>query len=463
MKNSLNPISDRLSSVFFHYAIPTILGLLSMASATIVDGIFVGNYVGADALAAVNLCMPFVVFIYGGAVMMAAGGSVICGKYLGEGRKKDAAQTFSKITLSILIIAGLITFFSAWQNKELALLLGAQEPITGMVEEYLWYIVFFVPSILLGFGFVYFVRVNHQPKLASVALISGAILNFFLDWLLVVYLGLGVKGAALATGIAQSSILFVMLSSFIRKTSPLRFVWPQGHWKDVFKAAYNGFSELLNEASTGFVVLVFNIVIIRNTGVSGVAAFTVINYLLYMGSMVAYGVGESLHAPVSINYGAKLVSRISGLLKHALAFNFSLGIFFIMMLILFPQTIIQLFLKEADTNAAALAAHYIHYIWPTFLFNGIAIALSGYYTAMHRPNQSAIVALLRSLMLPIGFIFLLEYLYGGEAIFWAIPLAEGISLLVSMGMFYYNSPERLCNKTNKLKALLAMFSSRALT
>ncbi|MFA8450600.1 MAG: MATE family efflux transporter [Bacteroidales bacterium] len=443
MSNSINPTQGNLTRVFFQFSIPTILGLLSMASATIVDGIFVGNFVGSNALAAINICIPFMVFIYGGAVMFATGASVICGKYLGEGKKRSASDLFSKANLAILILALAIFLFGMLFLTDLARLLGAQGSVLEPVKIYLFHILFFLPGILLGFALVYFARVNHQPKRASLALIAGAVLNFVLDYIFVVKLQLGIKGAALATGIAQSTILLVLLPGFVKSSSLMRYILPKGSWKDLWKAAYNGFSELLNETSTGIVLMIFNIVIIRTVGVDGVAAFTVVNYVLYFGVMVSYGVGESLHAPISINYGARKIFRIKGLINRALGFNFIVGLFLAVMLIIFPRTIAGFFIKAEEGNIINLAQHYIRLIWPAFLFSGITIALSGYFTAMQRPNQSAIIAFLRSLMLPIGFVFLFESILGGSNIFIAIPAAEFVSLIVAIWLYVYNTPRNI--------------------
>ncbi|MFA8300500.1 MAG: MATE family efflux transporter [Hyphomicrobiales bacterium] len=443
MRQELNPVSGKISNVFFAYAVPSIFALLSMASASIIDGFFVGNYVGSDALAAISISVPVLVFAYGIAVVFAAGGSVICGKYIGEGKKGKASDIFVKSSIVILIISVLFILLSIFNLDGFARFLSAKGAVLPLVKNYLYYIIFFFPLILVGFGWVYFVRVNQQPVLSSIALVIAAVLNFILDAIFIAYYGMGIKGAALATGIAQSVPLFILLFSFLRKKSVVRFILPNNNWKDTWKAAHNGFSEFLNETSTGIVTLLFNMVIMRTIGIDGVAAFSIINYLMYIAIMVSYGVGESLHVPVSMNYGARKSSRIGSLLKRALSFNFIVSLLIMFLLLVFPNFIVGLFLNEESVDVAPIAMEYIRYLWPGFMFSGISIALSGYFTSMHCPNLSAGIAILRSLVLPVFFLFFFERTLGGEAIFLSIPVAEAITMVVALFMLKANTPKVL--------------------
>ena len=175
----------------------------------------------------------------------------------------------------------------------LVVALGATEELAALVSSYLLVIFAFSPVFLMGFVLLYFVRIDSNPLLASTSLIASALINVVLDWLLIMQWEMGIAGAAYATGIAHGSVLIVLLPHFLRQTCQLRLVPLSGSWNDIPRALANGFSEFANEISIGLTTLLLNWIMITRLGVSGVAAFTIVNYLFFIGLMTFYGIGES--------------------------------------------------------------------------------------------------------------------------------------------------------------------------
>ncbi|TAJ14013.1 MATE family efflux transporter [Marinilabiliaceae bacterium JC017] len=445
-----NPLTDKVFPVFLSYTLPTILGMISVASASIIDGIFVGNLVGHQALAAVNMTIPLTSLVFGIGIMLCIGGSVKSGKALGEKDRRKASDIFTKTLITIFALSLLMAVLGIIFLSPLVELLGANEQITGDVQEYLSYLLIFIPFFLTGFAFSYFARVDGHPGWASASMVISAVSNVLLDWLLISKLELGLTGAALATGISQSLMFFVLIPHFFTTKAKIKFVLPKGSWKVVIEAALNGSSEFLNEISAGIVTFIFNRVIIQRMGVDGVAAFTIINYILFIGLMVCYSVSDALQPLVSINFGAKKSHRISSFMQSAVLFNLGVGILIIVALQVFPEMLINLFLNEGAQDTAVLAQRYISWFWPAFLFNGINIAFSGYFTAMHRPLHSAVIAVVRSLIFPVLFVSVMIMLMDDIGIFIAIPMAEAVTMLICLGMFAFNKPQALCNHSEQL-------------
>jgi len=287
MNKNYDPITGNVIPVFFHYAIPSVIGMLAATSAGVIDGIFIGNFVGATALAAVNISMPAFALFAAVVFMLAVGGSVMCGKFIGEGDLQAASAIFSKTLYATLAVAVLISVCFLVFLDQLVSMLGANEDLHGLVKDYMRIIVFAAPLLILGLTLDYFVRVDGRPLLASGALVAFAIINIGLDYLLIVRLGWGIKGAAWATAIAEGTTFFILLSHWFHARCTLKrisFLACHRHgWNAVLKAAYNGFSEFANEMSIGLITLLFNWVMITRLGVEGVAAFTIISYLLYIG------------------------------------------------------------------------------------------------------------------------------------------------------------------------------------
>ena len=220
--------------------------MLAATSAGVIDGIFIGNFVGATALAAINISMPAFALFPAVVFMLAVGGSVMCGKFIGEGDLRSASSIFSKTFYATLIVTLLVSVCFLLFLDQLVSMLGANEELHGMVKDYMRIIVFAAPLLVLGLTLDYFVRVDGRPILASAALIAFAIINISLDYLFIVRLGWGIKGAAWATAIAEGFIFFILLSHWFSDRCTLqRIPFLECHrdgWKDVLKAAYNGVS-----------------------------------------------------------------------------------------------------------------------------------------------------------------------------------------------------------------------------
>jgi MATE family, multidrug efflux pump len=447
MSNKYDPITGRVVPVFFHYAIPSVIGMLAVTSAGIIDGIFIGNVVGATALAAVNISSPVFALFAAVVFMLVVGGSVMCGKFIGEGNSEAASAIFSQtlyatIATSLLTSAAILLFLDQMISG-----LGANDELHGLVSDYLVIVVSAAPLLVAGLTLDYFVRVDGQPLLASAALVAFALINISLDWLFIVQLGWGIKGAAWATAIAEGSIFFMLLSHWFGSRCSLRllsfFHCHKLGWGAVLRASYNGFSEFANEMSIGLITLVFNWVMISRLGVEGVAAFTIISYLLYIGLEICYGISESLQPTVSKNLGAKQPRRILQFTLAAVLSALAVGLLLSGLFLLMPEVLISLFLREGEDRTVAIALSFIAFFWPAFLFNGMNLTLSSYFTASHKPMQSATIALSRSLVLPgLGLIFLPRWL-GDTGVFVAIPVAESLTFLLALFLLNRNRPADL--------------------
>jgi putative MATE family efflux protein len=447
MTQRFDPITGKVMPVFFHYAIPSVVGMLAATSAGIIDGIFIGNYVGAPALAAVNIALP-VFYLFAAVVfMLAVGGSVMCGKFLGEKNQLAAREIFTRTLIASLLIALLIVGTSLLFLDQVISMLGANQDLHGMVRDYMQIILWASPLLIVGLTLDYFVRVDGRPLLASFALVAFAVSNIAMDWLFVVQWGWGIRGAAWATALADVAILLILATHWLTTRCNLDFVhvamrWRNG-WDSVFTAAYNGFSEFANEMSLALTTLLFNWIMITRLGVEGVAAFTIIGYLLMIGIEVSYGIGESLQPIVSKNLGARQPKRIVGFVTVALFTTLTVGIGVSMLFIYHPQFLISIFLNEGESATEAIALAFIAVFWPAFLFHGANIALASYFTALHKPLQSAAIAISRSLVLPVIGLLSLPIWFGDTGIFIAIPIAEALTLVFALSLAALNRPSTI--------------------
>ncbi|MEM1413048.1 MAG: MATE family efflux transporter, partial [Pseudomonadota bacterium] len=294
-----DPLTGPVIPVFFHYAIPSVLGMLAATTAGVIDGVFIGNFVGAQALAAVNIALPMWAVFSAIVFMLAVGGSVVCGKFLGEDDRAGASDIFTRTMVVTTGLGALISGLCLLFIDGLVSLLGANDEIRGMVTEYMRIILWFAPVLIAGLTLYYFVRVDGRPVLAAVGLVGFSVVNIGLNFVFIVLLGWGIVGAAWASALADVFIFLILSTHLFSPRCSLRFVPVRGNWGVIFRAAWNGFSEFTNELSIALIVWLFNWVMITRLGVAGVAAYTIIGYLVMLGMEVCYGISESLQPTIS--------------------------------------------------------------------------------------------------------------------------------------------------------------------
>lgn len=452
------PLSDSdalhgaIVPTFFKYLIPSLLGLFAMTSASLVDGIFIGNYEGVTALAAVNLIIPIMTLLFGIGMMLSIGGSVRAGKYLGEGKVAAASAIFSKTLLSITVYGVAVIILGLALEEQMFAGLGATPELFSPMSEYYRVIMPFLFVQLLALVLYFFIRLDGMPNLAAAALAIGAIVNIVLDYLFIAAFGWGLAGAAFATGLSMVVPALIMLIYFFRPARRLRFSFRQDHWREVFYAAYNGVSELINTVSGAMVAFILNWMLIERAGVNGVAAITVVNYLLVLGFMMFFAISDTIQVMISQNFGAAKDDRIRGFLQTACCVIAVSSVGFIAVLMTTSEPLIYLFVDEQNsTEMVGLATELVSYVWPLFLFAGFNILISGYLTALHLPFQSGLVAASHSLIFPAGFLLLFYYLVSDHRFVAALPTAEGFTFILALIIFLRHRPQKSMPVTTRDK------------
>lgn len=267
-------------STFFYYVLPSMVGLVALTTANLVDGIFVGNYVGAEALAAISLLLPYFSLLIAISLMLAIGGAVTVGKYLGQKDGATASALFSKVFMVTVLLNSLFALISFVAEPGLLWLLNAPSEVQPLMQEYLAVIRWVFIGQLSTMVLYYFVRMDGHPVLATCALVTGALSNIGLDALFIVHWQMGLAGAAYATAIAQLLQFAVLSVWFFSRRRTLHFSLLQKNWGKLWRTAYNGVSEFINEISVGLLFLLLNWLLVLQLGIEGVAAFSVVNLSL---------------------------------------------------------------------------------------------------------------------------------------------------------------------------------------
>lgn len=444
MKKSINPALEGSPVVgYLKFAIPSVIALLAMSAAPIIDGLFIANYLGVEALAAVNLIIPVFVVVFGVAYMIAIGGSVTAGKFIGENNKQAASDVFSKTIIVGIIYSLIIVGGGVFGSERLFALLGAQPGLFPLMHDYFDTILWFMPVEILAVILYYYVRISGFPTLVSFGIVVGVLINLVLNYLFIGLLGYGLQGAAFATGISTIVMVVVMLTYRFSENSWLKFNLRQSNWKVMLRATYNGFSDFLDEISAGVVTFVLNLIVIRTWGIGGVAAFSVASYSLFIGYLFFFGLSEALQAVSSQCFGARNVERMRQFLKVNTILVVISGILFSALLIAFGEIFIGFFIDSGETDLINLSKGFIAILWPIFVFNGLNVMIAAYLTAIHRPSPSAAVAILRALVFPLGLLYLITEFFPEIPFLAAITAGEMLTLFIAVFLFMNYRPSRV--------------------
>lgn len=422
-------LSAPVVSTFLRFMGASVAGLLALTGAAIVDGFMVGKWLGAEALAAVNLLIPLWILLFGLVLMLAIGASVVASRFLGAGHLRAASGIFSG-TVCVAGISGLaLTLVVGLLSDPVLTLLAVPEPLQALVRPYFLIVLAGLAPQYVAVVLYYFLRVAGQPQRASRALVLGALVNIALDILLLGVLHWDIRAAALATLASQLTQCGLLLLTYKRRSPALQ-------WRPVFLSARrlwqfcaNGLSEFVNEVSAGIVLLVIHWLLSREFGVGAVAGFALIHYALLLNIMLACAIAEVVHVLVSQNNGAGQAIR------SQLFFRLGLGLAVITGTALWctsrwgSQALSQWFFSDA--NAAYYAQQFWPVIAPVFLLTGANLVISAWFTALQQPGRSALIALSRSLILPLLFLWALHAHSISVSFLWALPFAELVTLLIA--------------------------------
>lgn len=426
-RSELQLARGRIRPMFWRYALPGAMSMLFMALQALVDGWIVGRLVGADALAAVNITMPIYAIVTAFAIIIGVGTQAQIGLHMGSCNytKAKIALWSGAIGLAVFTIAG--TLFINIFSKSMVSLLGASHELMHHAVQYVYGVMPWLVGVTTLLFLDYQLKVMGQPRVAMVILTSTIILNTTLSLIFVGHFNMGTFGAGLGTGI--SFTIGTIFSAFyflrtLRRNHEMCQAKGSFEGKTLWHIFYNGSSEGFTEVAVAIVTFMFNITLMQLSGKSGVAAFTLINNILYFGICIALGVSNGIVPIISYNYGARQFERVKKVMKMAVKTNLLCGMLFIAVLCLFSRPIIGIFVDASETAVLDIASHGAVLASIAFLFNGFNIFAASYFTAIDRPNLSLLVAALRGLIFLVPLIMLLPMLWGMNGIWLAIPIAE---------------------------------------
>ena len=426
-------LSDHFSyGKLIKFTLPTIIMMIFTSIYGVVDGVFVSNFVGSDAFAAVNLIMPVVMILGSVGFMIGTGGSAIVSKTLGEGKKEKAREYFSMLIYLCIVSGVALSAIGIIFIRPIAAALGARGSIADDCVIYGRTLLVMLTALFLQNAFQSFLVVAEKPKLGlGVSLLAG-FTNMFLDFLFIYVLKLGVFGAALATGISQFVGSVIPIIYFAGgKNNVLKLTKCRFNKDIIIKTCINGSSEMVTNMSMSLVNILYNMQLMKYIGTNGVVAYGIIMYVgfIFVGTYMGYAVGS---APViSYHYGAGNKDELKNLFKRSLTIIIVSSVVMTLIAEIIAGYLAGIFVSY-DNNLLELTTEAIRIYAVSYLISGVNIFASSFFTALNNGVVSAVISFMRMFVFQIVMILLLPVVLGISGIWTAVIAAEVLSVVISV-------------------------------
>ena len=421
--------------LFFRCAIPAVVTSVFGALYSVVDGIFVGRYLGEDALAAVNLIMPIIMIVEAISNMIATGASVNMSMLLGAQKREEASRVFSfsvKFILAFSCVVSALGFFFA-RPFICRISPGATEAAVRCGTDYLKVFALFGPLIPIYFATDNYLRVCGKQKLSMSIGVVTQLLNVVLDFLLIAVLHKGVKAAAAASCVSMVLGSVITLALFLGRRMDVYYTRENIPAAQFFRIAANGSSEFFSSIATSIMSVVMNLFLLRYGGTTAVAAFSIVMYVDSIIGMLNFGICDSLQPAISYCYGAGRTERMKAIFQRVLIATISVSFAsFLFMLFVGPHAA-KIFIKPGDTELLKVSITAVRIFSFSYLVGWIDMCFSSYFTALNRPVRSLLVSFFGTLIFPIAFLFLLTAIWGLNGVWLmasAAAVASGILTLI---------------------------------
>lgn len=422
-------------SKLIRFVFPSIVMMIFTSIYTVVDGLFVSNYVGKEPYTALNLIWPLLMGMGALGFMIGTGGSAVVAKTLGEGKKELANQYFSMLIYVTILGSVVLTIIGLIFIRPIAYLMGATD---ALIEDCVLYgsiLLLAQTAFMLQNVFQSFFVTAEKPKLGLIVTIAAGVTNMVLDYLFIAVFQWELAGAAFATAASQIvGGLFPILYFIRQNNSLLRLGKPSFDGRVLLKTCTNGSSELMTNLSLSIVNILYNLQLMKLIGEDGVAAFGTIMYVnfIFIAIFLGYSIGS---APIiGYHYGAGNHKELKNMFRKSLWIMSISGVALTGLAELMAAPLSRLFVGY-DPELYSLTCHAFQYYAVSFLIIGINIFASAFFTALSNGLVSAIISFLRTLVLQVAMIYLLPILFDLDGIWLAVAAAELLTLVVTILFF----------------------------
>lgn len=427
---------------FVKYASLNVLGMIALSCYILADTFFVSKALGANGLTALNLAIPIYSFIHGSGLMIGMGGGTKYSILKSQSDKRSANQVFTNAAALTLSIAAIFFLLGIFLSGPIARLLGADDTVYQMSDTYLKVILLFAPMFMLNNLLLCFVRNDGAPQLSMAAMIVGSLSNVVLDYVFMFPLGMGIFGAAFATGLAPVISILVLSPYFLKKKNQFHLGKYQITKKLSLGIFSSGLPSLITEVSSGIVIIVFNGIILSLQGNIGVAAYGVIANLSLVVMAIYTGIAQGIQPILSSNFGMGNLANVRAILRYALITMAILSVCIYLFVFFGAEQIAAIFNSEQNALLQSIAVEGLRYYFTACVFAGFNIILAVYFTSTDYARPAHVISLLRGFILIIPMAFLLSAIGKMVGVWCAFPATELLVSVIGAALFFASKKKR---------------------
>lgn len=424
-------LKDDLKKLYLRFLIPSLGSAMVMSIYTLTDAIVIGKGVGPDALAALSLTTPLLCILMSMGILFGVGGSVQMSVYRGTGNKEKANRYFTLSFFTLAVVTLILWLIYGFGMPVLLRVMGGNDTLYPYAMAYMRYINIFLPVAVFSNFMAIFVRADGDPNRAMAGVLLGGATNIVLDIVFVFPLQMGIGGAAFASVIGMVIQVIVGIAHFFSSKNGLKFIKPKHVVSSIGQIIGNGIPSFFNEFANGFIVLLFNIQILKYCGDTALSVYSVISNCVILFNSLFTGVGQSIQPIIATNYGAGKWERIKKVKNMAFVTIIIMGGIFSASGILSPNGVCSIFM-HMNAEMSAIAAKDLRMYFIAFLPMGINLLTSYYLQSILCVKSSLCISLLRNVFLSSLAILTFPLLFGGNSLWIVMPIVEVIVLVLSL-------------------------------
>lgn len=425
---------------FLKYVSLNILGQTAYSCYTLADTFFVSAKLGTNGLTSLNLAFPIFCLINGTGLMIGMGGGTKYSIHKSRGEDHKANQVFTNAVYLTALFAAMFIFGGLFFSGMIVKLLGADETVFSMTNTYLRVMMLFAPAFLTNNLLQCFIRNDRRPSLSMTAMITGSLSNIVLDYIFIFPLNMGISGAIFATGLAPVISIMVLSPYLTGRKNGFHFAKSVLSGKNAGEILSGGVPPFLTEATSGVVMFLFNFIILRIAGNTGVAAFGVITVISLVVIAIYTGLSQGIQPLISRNYGTQNTENVKAILKYAMYTLLLLSAVIYSIICFGADTLVSVFNSEANKALQAYAVTGLKLYFAACPLIGLNIVYSTYFISTEKPLPAQVISLLRGFIVLIPMALLLSAAFKMTGVWCAYPLTECI--VAFAGTRFYTSSRR---------------------
>lgn len=425
----LEKIRQNTAGTILQFSVPAIIAMVLTSLITVVDGFFIGNYIGEEGIAAVNLGLPVIYLFLSIGLMVSVGGVAIAGMLFGAKELAACNQVFRQTIVTTAVFSVMTALLVALFFEPMLDILGAAGQVRVYFGTYYGILLPELVVMVVNSSFGMFIRGEGDPQYYMKVNVVSVLTNIALDYIFAAVLRAGIAGIASASLISALVSLGLILYFFLRKAKVYRLGRFSFSLDVLRRTLFNGSSEFIGEMSTGIAMFAYNYVIMRRIGVSGVTAFTIVGYVSYVFGMIVVGFGQGASPLVSFSYGAGEHGLAGRLRRRTNGMVCAIGAAVFVVMGFLSEWYSGLFVKNDAIRGMVQSGMMIFMV--SFFFSGINAVTSFYFTSIGKSLESAVISLSRGLVVLLACIFVLPAYLGMTGVWLAAPVTEFVTICIS--------------------------------